>query len=59
MADYHRRLLEEQCPSISGLRPDLDNAQATLIDRMLQRQPARRQLNAMEFVAELDDVGGF
>jgi serine/threonine protein kinase len=55
-ADYNRRLHEEQCISIQEHRPDLTTSQAQLIDRMLQRQSARRFLDAAELLDAIESL---
>ena len=47
-ADYSRRLRDDQAPSIVGRRADLLPAQAKFVDTCLQRQLARRYLDAHE-----------
>lgn len=54
--EYNRRLQEEQCLSVGELRPDLSPPEVQLIDRMLQRQSARRYLDAAEFLDAIDTV---
>lgn len=55
-SEYHRRLREEQAPSAALARPDLSAEQAALVDRMLQRQPARRYLDATELLQALAEL---
>jgi serine/threonine protein kinase len=47
-ADYARRLQTEQPASVAVRRPDLSPAQAQFVDTCLQRQLARRYLDARE-----------
>lgn len=49
-AEYNRRLHEEQCISVGELRPDLSTEETQLVDQMLQRQSARRFLDAAELL---------
>lgn len=51
--DYFRRLREQQPAPVKDLRPDLDDAFAGIIDRCLDRQPARRYIDAAELLDEL------
>ncbi|MFR9770087.1 serine/threonine-protein kinase [Nocardia sp. SC052] len=51
--DYFRRLREQQPAPVKNLRPDLDDDFAGIIDRCLDRQPARRYLDAAELLEEL------
>ncbi len=54
--DYFKRLTEQQPPPIRSLRPDIDDDFAAIIDRCLNRQPARRYLDAAELLDALDPV---
>jgi hypothetical protein len=51
---YFKRLLHQQPVPVKTLRPDLDDEFAAIIDRCLNRQPARRYLDALEL---LDSLG--
>ncbi|MGW0328980.1 serine/threonine-protein kinase [Nocardia sp. NPDC003183] len=51
--DYFRRLREQQPAPVKSLRPDLDDVFAGVIDRCLDRQPARRYIDAAELLEEL------
>lgn len=53
LADYSRRLLSDQAPTAAGLRPDLTSDQMAFVDRCLQRQLARRYLDAAEALTAL------
>lgn len=50
---YRRLLMSTSAPSVATLRPDLTGAQAALIDGCLERQPARRFLDAGELLESL------
>lgn len=56
--DYFRRLRDEQVPSVLVKRPDLPQALASVVDRCLLRQSARRYLDATELLDELGNVVG-
>lgn len=45
---YDRRLVEAQAPPVRQTRSDVSEELATIIDRCLQRQPARRYLDGIE-----------
>jgi serine/threonine protein kinase len=51
--DYARRLAAGQAPTVGALRPDLTAAQVNFVDTCLQRQLARRYLDAAEAITEL------
>ena len=53
---YFKRLVQQQPVPVKTLRPDLDDEFAAIIDRCLNRQPARRYLDAAEL---LDALGKF
>jgi serine/threonine-protein kinase len=53
---YFKRLVQQQPVPVKRLRPDLDDEFAAIIDRCLNRQPARRYLDAAEL---LDALGKF
>lgn len=50
---YFKRLAEQQPVPIKSLRPDIDDEFAAVIDRCLNRQPARRYLDASELLDAL------
>lgn len=52
-AEYDRRLVEQQAPSVSTL-VEISPALCTIIDTCLRRQPARRYLDGAELSAALD-----
>ncbi|WP_079055587.1 serine/threonine-protein kinase [Streptomyces globisporus] len=51
--DYYRRLREYDSPRIETLRPDIPASLRDVINRCLQRQPARRFLDGQELIEEL------
>lgn len=51
--DYYRRLREYDSPPIESLCPDIPSALGGVINRCLQRQPARRFLDGQELIEEL------
>lgn len=55
--EYDRILLEEQISPLSKKSIDVDPKLATIVDRCLQRQPARRFLDGAELLDELNQVG--
>lgn len=56
-AAYFMRLRASQAPSVITIRADTPPDLAALIDRCLQRQPARRYLDAAELIADLPKSG--
>lgn len=54
--EYRRNLLGVQPQSIAVLRPDLSSPQVEIVDSCLQRQPARRLLDAGELVDEMNSL---
>lgn len=54
--DYFKRLVQQQPAGVKTLRPDLDDEFAAIIDRCLDRQPARRYLDAAELMDALSAV---
>jgi eukaryotic-like serine/threonine-protein kinase len=54
--DYRRRLLNAQAESIGTKRPDLAADLVELVDQCLNRQPARRFLDATEVVLEASRI---
>jgi len=50
---YFKRLVQQQPTPVKTLRPDLDEEFAAIIDRCLNRQPARRYLDADELLGAL------
>lgn len=52
-ADYARRLATDQVATAGALRPDLTPGQINFVDTCLQRQLARRYLDAAEALAAL------
>jgi serine/threonine protein kinase len=57
-AQYWERLRGGEAPRVQTVRSDLPDDLAAIIDRCLQRQPARRYLDAMELLADLPGDGG-
>jgi eukaryotic-like serine/threonine-protein kinase len=55
-AEYDRRLLEQQTPSIATLMPGISPELCEVIDTCLSRQPARRYLDGAELKSALDRV---
>lgn len=51
--DYDRALIESQGPPIKSLRPDISTELAQVVDRCLQRQPARRYIDGAELAAHI------
>jgi len=54
---YNRSLTEEQAPRISTILPGVSPELDEIIDRCLNRQPARRFLDGSELLAELKRKG--
>jgi serine/threonine-protein kinase len=54
-ASYYQRLRTEQAPGVRTVRKDIPDDLARVVDRCLQRQPARRYLDATEL---LQDIAG-
>lgn len=57
-AEYDRRLVELQAPSITTLVPGISAELCEVVDTCLNRQPARRYLDGAELMSALDGVGG-
>jgi len=55
--EYDRRLLHTQAPPIRTLCPETDPQLAQIIDRCLQRQPARRFLDGAELLDAIEAMG--
>jgi serine/threonine-protein kinase len=53
---YYRELRESQVQPIRGIRPDVPAPLADIVDRCLQRQAARRYIDAAELLAALPGV---
>lgn len=53
---YRRLLMSTNAPSIATLRPDLTASQVALIDACLERQPARRFLDAGELLQSISSL---
>lgn len=53
-AAYYTQLRTADCPEVRSLRNDIPTDLAAVVDRCLQRQPARRYLDAQEL---LDEIG--
>jgi eukaryotic-like serine/threonine-protein kinase len=56
-AEYDRRLVEQQAPSIATLVPGISPELCQVIDTCLSRQPARRYLDGAELQSALDSGG--
>jgi serine/threonine-protein kinase len=54
--DYYRRLTEMQSPSLRSMCPDASNALVGIVDRCLQRQPARRYLDGSELLTGVESA---
>lgn len=48
--EYERLLTSSQAVSVASSRPDISNELSAIIDRCLQRQPARRYLDGAEMI---------
>ncbi|WP_288833634.1 serine/threonine-protein kinase [uncultured Corynebacterium sp.] len=53
---YDRALIEQQAPPISTIRPDISPDLGDIIDRCLNRQPARRFLDGAELLTEIEKM---
>ena len=53
---YDRALIEQQAPPISTIRPDISPDLGEIIDRCLNRQPARRFLDGSELLTEIEKM---
>ncbi|MET3451235.1 serine/threonine-protein kinase [Curtobacterium sp. 1544] len=53
---YNRALTSEQVRPITERRADISEPLASVVDRCLQRQPARRYLDGAELLAHLDAI---
>jgi serine/threonine protein kinase len=51
--DYFKRLVQQQPKRLKSLRSDIDDEFGAIIDRCLDRQPARRFLDAAELLSTL------
>jgi serine/threonine-protein kinase len=56
-AEYDRRLLNTAAPSLVSVAPDSDVELVRILDRCLQRQPARRFLDGSELLEQLSAIG--
>lgn len=56
-AAYYGRLLNDQAPAIQAIDSTVSNDLASIVDRCLQRQPARRYLDGAELTAALAKIG--
>lgn len=52
-AEYYRQLRTGQAPPVTSVRADVPADLAAVVDRCLQRQPARRYLDAQELLESL------
>ena len=55
--EYDRRLLHQPAAPIRSIDPDVSPALASIVDRCLQRQPARRFVDGSELLDALDAIG--
>lgn len=53
---YFARLIKQQAPSIQAIDPSVGDELGTIVDRCLQRQPARRYLDGAELLAALEKM---
>ena len=58
-AEYDRRLTETQVPSVLNKAQNISTELAAVIDRCLQRQPARRYLDGSELRETLSELGRY
>lgn len=56
-AAYYARLVNEQAPSIKAIEASVGDELASIVDRCLQRQPARRYLDGAELLEDLYTFG--
>lgn len=56
-AEYDRRLVEQQAPSVATLAPGISPELRDIIDTCLSRQPARRYLDGAELKSALGSAG--
>jgi eukaryotic-like serine/threonine-protein kinase len=56
-SEYFRRLVNDQARPVQDIEQSIGNDLAAVIDRCLQRQPARRYLDGAELLADLDKIG--
>lgn len=56
-AAYYSRLTNEQAPPIQAVESSVGDDLASVVDRCLQRQPARRYLDGAELLATLQKLG--
>jgi len=56
-AEYDRRLIEQQAPSVATLAKGVSPQLCVIIDTCLNRQPARRYLDGAELKSALNSVG--
>jgi serine/threonine-protein kinase len=54
---YFSRLVNEQAPPIQAIDPSVGDDLASIVDRCLQRQPARRYLDGAELLTALEKIG--
>jgi serine/threonine protein kinase len=54
---YFSRLVNEQAPPIQAIDPSVGDDLASVVDRCLQRQPARRYLDGSELLTALEKIG--
>ncbi len=55
--DYDNRLLNSSAPSLDSVVNGVSARLVTVVDRCLQRQPARRFLDGAELLEELQNIG--
>jgi len=55
--EYNRKLREDQVESLATAEPGFNPSMCEVVDRCLNRQPARRYLDAQELLADLKSRG--
>ncbi len=55
--EYFKRLVNEQVTPIKTIDQSISDDLSSVIDRCLQRQPARRYLDGAELIADLEKIG--
>jgi len=56
-SEYFKRLVNDQVPPIQTIDPSVGDDLASVIDRCLRRQPARRYLDGAELITDLEKIG--
>lgn len=57
-ADYHNRLRTQSCPDVVSVRGDITDELASIVNRCLNRQPARRFLDGAELAEAIAAARG-